>query len=147
MTTTRVLVAHDAGARIFENKGPGKGLIQLASFEFEDGRRHNGELNSDKSGRSGDRGGLGGHSFEPQQDARTHAIEHFARELAHDLGHAFRKGAFDKLVLVAPPRFLGILRSCLDPQLERVIRGTVSKDLPRADPRELAKHLAPFMAC
>lgn len=147
MTTTRVLVAHDAGARVFENKGPGKGLVQLESVDFEDGRRHNGELNSDRSGRAMDRGGQSGHSFEPHQDAKSHAIEHFAKQLAHDLGRALREGSFDKLVLIAPPRFLGILRSNLDAQTERALRGTVAKDLPRANPQELARHLAPFMAC
>jgi protein required for attachment to host cells len=114
--------------------------------DFEDGRRHNGELNSDRHGRATDRNGKGS-AFEPHQDARTHAIEHFARELALDLGRDLRSGAFDMLVLIAPPRFLGLLRGCLDAQTERVVRGTVCKDLPRANVHELARHLAPFMAC
>ncbi|MET0341455.1 MAG: host attachment protein [Polyangiales bacterium] len=142
MTITRVLVAHDAGARSFENRGPGKGLIQLSSVDFEDGRRHTGELSADRSGR---RGAQGAH--EPEQDPKTHAIEYFAKELARDLGRALREGAFTQLVLVAPPRFLGLLRAELDVLLQRAVIATVPKALPRATTAELCAQLAPHLAC
>jgi protein required for attachment to host cells len=146
MTTTRVLVAHDAGARTFENRGPGKGLIKLGEVEFEDGRRHSGELDSDRPGRAFDRAGQGRHAYESHDDARHHAVGHFARELAHELAHDFHRGAFHQLVLVAPPRFLGVLRDALDHKLVRVLVGTVCKDLPRASAAELCDHVACFVA-
>lgn len=147
MTITRVVVAHDAGARIFENRGPGKGLVQLGSVDFEDGRRHVGELEADRPGRAFDRGGPGRHSFEPEQDAKEHAVAHFAKELARDLGRDYRQGAFARLVLIAPPRFLGTLRGELDAQVARVLLGSVPKDLPRAVPQEIVPHLEPYLAC
>ncbi len=146
MTTTRVLVAHDAGARTFENRGPGKGLIKLSDVDFEDGRRHAGELDSDRPGRASDRAGQGRHAYEPHEDARHHAVAHFARELAHDLSRDYHEGAFNQLVLIAPPRFLGVLRDALDQKLVRIVVGTVSKDLPRASAAELCDHVASFVA-
>jgi protein required for attachment to host cells len=146
MTTTRVLVAHDAGARSFENRGPGKGLVALGEVEFEDGRRHSGELNSDRPGRAFDRAGQGRHAYEAHDDARSHAVAHFARELAHDLAREFHLGAFDQLVLVAPPRFLGVLRDALDAKLLRALIGSVAKDLPRATAAELCAHVSGFVA-
>jgi len=139
------LVAHDAGARTFEHKGPGKGLTQLAEVAFEDGRRHAGELDADRSGRSTDRSGHG-HAFESHDNTRQHAVGLFAKQLAHDLAHDFHLGAFDQLVLIAPPRFLGVLRDALDTKLSRAVIGTVCKDLPRADSDELCKHLAGLVA-
>ncbi len=147
MTITRVLVAHDAGARCFENRGPGKGLVQLSATDFEDGRRHVGELEADRPGRASDRGGQGGHAYAAGQDPREHAIEHFARELAKDLGRDYRKGAFTQLVLVAPPRFLGVLRAELDELVTRTLIGTLAKDLPRATLSELCRQLEPYVAC
>lgn len=143
--TTRVLVAHDAGARQFEHTRPGKGLVQLSEVEFEDGRRHAGELNEDRSGRSSDRAG-NGHGFETHDDTRHHAVGLFAKQLAQDLARDFHLGEFDQLVLVAPPRFLGVLRGALSSKLERAVIGTVCKDLPRADDAELRKHLAGLVA-
>lgn len=146
MTITRVLVAHDAGARMFDHRGPGKGLIALGAVDFEDGRRHAGELTEGRVGRAHG-GGAGGRACEPATDPRTHAIGHFAKQLAKDLGRDLRKGAFTQLVLIAPPRFLGLLRGELDAPLERALIASLPKDLPRASERELCDQLAPFLAC
>ena len=144
MTTTRVIVANDAGARAFEHRGPGKPLIQLSEVAFEDGRRHAGEL--EEGGRGFGRGGQSRHGYEPHQDSRQHAVAHFARVLAQDLARDFHLGAFQQLVLVAPPRFLGLLRDALDGKLTRALIGTVAKDLPRCSARDLSAHLGAFVA-
>ena len=142
MTITRVLVAHDAGARSFENRGPGKGLVALSEVEFEDGRRHLGELDADRAGHSREHG-----TYEPVEDAKTHGIAYFAKELARDLGRDYRQGAFSQLVLVAPPRFLGVLRGELDSLVARALVGSVAKALPRASAAELCAHLGAHLAC
>ncbi len=147
MAVTRVVVAHDAGARWFDNRGPGKGLIQRGEVEFEDGRRHQGELDADRPGSSAGRAGGGRHSYAPSRDAKDTACAHFAKELAADLARALRAGDFTRLVLVAPPRFLGVLKGALDPQLERALLATLAKDLPRAPISELIVQLGPHLAC
>lgn len=141
MTTTRVLVAHDAGARAFEQRGRIKKLTLLTEIEFEDGRRHSGELDADRSGRSSDRSGQG-HAYESHLDTRLHAVSLFAKQLVTDLSRDFHLGAFQQLVLVAPPRFLGMLRDGLDNKLSRAVIATLAKDLPRANEAELRAHLA-----
>lgn len=138
MTTTRVIVAHDAGARAFEHRGPGKALVQLQEVEFEDGRRHSGEL--EEGGRGFDR------AYEARQDSRQHAVAHFAKVLAQDLSRDFHLGEFQQLILIAPPRFLGVLRDALDTKLKRALIGSVPKDLPRCTIRDLSPHLAHFVA-
>jgi protein required for attachment to host cells len=142
--TTRVIVAHDAGARSFEHHGPGKTLVSLRDIAFEDGRRHVGDL--EEGGRGFDRSGSSRHAYEAHQDTRQHAVAHFAKVLAQDLARDFHLGEFQQLVLVAPPRFLGVLREALDGKLLRAVIGSVAKDLPRCTPRELAGHLKPFVS-
>jgi protein required for attachment to host cells len=143
MTTTRVLVAHDAGARLFDQPGPGKGLIELSSIDFEDGRRSLTEINADRSGKMGG----GGHAYESHDDARNHAVNHFARTLVSELQQAHHRGEFGQLVLIAPPRFLGLLREAMNGTLSKVLIGTIAKDLPRASESELCEHLKPYVAC
>jgi protein required for attachment to host cells len=143
--TTRVLVAHDAGCRAFEQRGRGKKLTLLTEIDFEDGRRHSGELDADRPGRSFDRNGGQGHAYESHLDTRQHAVLQFAKELATDLAREYHLGAFDDLVLVAPPRFLGMLRDALDTKLRRAVVATLAKDLPRADEAELRAQLSAVM--
>jgi protein required for attachment to host cells len=49
--------------------------------------------------------------------------------------------AFGKLVLVAEPRFLGMLRAALDPHTAALVVKTVHKDLPGVSEKDLASHL------
>jgi protein required for attachment to host cells len=139
--TTRVLVAHDAGARVFESTDYGKRLTPLGEIVFEDGRRQPHEIDADRSGRAGQ----GRHALEPSQDAKSHAVEGFAKILADDLSRAYHQGSFQRLVLIAPPRFLGLLRSALDSPLQKTLVGSVPKDLPRASASELHSYVEPFL--
>ncbi|MGB8330033.1 MAG: host attachment protein, partial [Polyangiales bacterium] len=52
MTNTWILVAHDAGARLFENRGRGKGLELIEMIDHPEGRERNRDVDSDRPGRS-----------------------------------------------------------------------------------------------
>jgi len=54
MRSTWVLIAHLGGARILENKGPGKGLILLQDIPHPEGKLKSRDLGSDEPGRSFD---------------------------------------------------------------------------------------------
>jgi protein required for attachment to host cells len=55
----------------------------------------------------------------------------FAKELAQRLDDAEGRGAFDRLVLVAPAKTLGDLRGELAERTRRRVVGTVDKDLTK----------------
>ena len=74
------------------------------------------------------------------------AVSDFARALASRLQHARTTGEYDRLVLVAPPKFLGLLRASLDSPTERCIVGSLDKDLAASDEKELVKHLGEVIA-
>jgi len=48
---------------------------------------------------------------------------------------------FDELVLVAPPKFLGMLRDELQNPLDKLVTRTVDKDLTRLTVHELVEAL------
>lgn len=52
MAKTWILVAHEAGARAFENDGPGKGLDLVEEIEHAEGRTRDGAIDTDRPGRS-----------------------------------------------------------------------------------------------
>lgn len=141
MSNTRVVVAHDVGARFFVHRGPGKRLEAVSELHDDEARKHVHDLESDRQGRSFDRAGHGRHAYEPPKDAKDMAIERFARRITQELTQAFDEHRFEGLILVAPARFLGVLKDMLDERVARTLLGTVSKDLPLASADEIAAHL------
>lgn len=141
MSKTWILVAHRSGARLFENRGPRKGLDSLRQIENPAGKLKNHEINSDKPGRSFDRGGRGRHAYATEQDPTTHVAEHFAKQLAALLDEGRNEQRYNRLVLVAEPRFLGILRGSLSDATAALVSATIDKDLGGTEPRDLPRYL------
>ena len=141
MRSTWVVVAHRAGARILEHRGPGKGLSLLRQLDHAEGRLRSGELITDRPGRGSDRAGSGSHAMSTEVSAHEHLAGVFARELAGVIDSARSDNRFRDVVLVAEPRFLGLLRGALDGVTATTVAGTVSKDLAHLEVRDLAPHL------
>jgi protein required for attachment to host cells len=141
MAKTWILVAHRSGARLFENSGPGKGLELLQNIDNPAGKLKNQEINSDKPGRSFDRRGGGRHAYSAEQDPTTHVAEHFAKQLGALLEDGRTEQRYSRLVLVADPRFLGLLRGSLPAQTAALVSATLDKDLGGIEPRDLPRHL------
>ena len=141
MKTTWVVVAHRAGARILEHRVPGKGLTLVTQVDHKEGRLKNSQINTDRPGRAFQRAGEGRSAMTTEESAHERDAASFAREVA-DLVHAGRtENRFSQLVLVAEPRFLGILRGALDGVTAAQVAGTVSKDLAHVEVRDLGPHL------
>lgn len=148
MATTWILVAHDAGARIFENHGPGKGISLVEQVEHPEGRARDSELESDRPGRS-----FRKNSGDPRRAAMSRsegpherAVATFARDLADKLRQGRVSNAYERLVLVAPPKFLGSLRSALDDPTAACVVGSLDKDLARSDDAVLVAQLGEVIA-
>lgn len=140
MEKTWILVAHRSGARLFENCGPGKGLDLLQNFENPAGKLKNQEIDSDKPGRHLDPR-HNRHGYGHDQEPIMHIAEQFARQLAAVLDKGRNSRRYARLVLVADPRFLGLLRGCLSTPTATLVRATLDKDLGGIETRNLRKHV------
>ena len=146
MATTWVVVAHRAGARILEYPGPGKALRRVTALDHPDGRRKDGDFESDGPGSVSAQGNDAHHTLAAGPGPHDRAAGEFARRIGATLTSARNRGDFRELVLVAEPRFLGMVRERLDAPTAQMIRGTVGKDLARVADRELAPHLEEVLA-
>lgn len=144
---TRIVVAHDAGARVFDHLGPRKGLALLEEIDFEEGRRQNKEIGTDRPGRTFASVGQVRHAYEPRQALKEIATESFAKQLAQSLERGLNEHAFREIVLIAPPRFLGKLRESLSDSVAKCVVASIAKDLPLATTEELCAHLEPYLVC
>jgi protein required for attachment to host cells len=59
------------------------------------------------------------------------AADAFARTLAEELKKGLDGKACDRLVIAAPPEFLGLLRSHLDRRTEKAVAASMDSDLTR----------------
>lgn len=77
-----------------------------------------------------------------QTDYHTQQEEEFLRSIMGKLDAAVQAGKVKSLILVAPPRALGVLRQHYTHVLKQAVRQEVQKDYVRMPVYEIEKHLA-----
>lgn len=141
---TLVVVADGARARFFMANEDGKGFIsaRTADMVAPESRSRSRDLKSDKPGRgySSSRGGMR-HALEPPHDYHKLEKHRFTADLVEALDEACGKREFDRLVLVAPRRSLGELRSLLPVRVQSRVTREVPKDLTNETPAALWRRL------
>ena len=142
MTNTWILVSNAAGARLFLNERYGKGLHLVNNWAHPDSRKHEGDLVTDSAGRTQQSDAQGGRSaIQWKTSPKETEMQRFAAELVEHLEAGRVTGAFQHLILVAPPHFLGLLRENLDDPTGAMVRATLDKDYSQEAAPELAEHL------
>jgi protein required for attachment to host cells len=143
---TCIVVADGARARIFIDPGGGGGLHPVLLDSLEGDKRPTREIGSDRPGRTFESADTSRHGYAPRVDWHTFEKHLFARRVAELVDQAHRLHAFDELVLVAPPKTLGELRSALGKESKRHIRAEFDKDLTGLDEHELVPRLTALLA-
>jgi protein required for attachment to host cells len=86
-------------------------------------------LGSDRPGRSHDSGHPGAGTLATEEKPHERITAGFVRQLASIVERGRRERAFHHLMLVAEPRFLGLLRAALSTQTQALITSTITSDL------------------
>lgn len=139
--TTYVLVADGAHARLLARVGASAALRAVPKGIFAHEVRPTNAMGSDRPGRTQESVGGARHTIEPRVDWSRQEKERFAQRLAAHLEEQVQRHGFDRLILVAPPRFLGDLRAALGPQARKRLEGELDKDLTELAPREIEARL------
>jgi protein required for attachment to host cells len=127
-------VADESRAVIFQRKGRRTPLDELMRLQNETARMKSGDLLADRDGRSFDSHGQGRHAVEKENaDPKRQAALVFAKDLAVRIVKAGHKDDFDELVLIAAPRFLGLLRDALATAGKITPFLTIAKDVVQHD--------------
>lgn len=131
MHSTWVVVADSARARIFERGARWQALDERHAMAHPESRLHAGDLRTGGRGEQRESMNRSAHSSDPATTPNEKQAEDFARDIAHALHDGRTRGEFEKLVLVAPPSFLGRLRQKLDNPTARCVAQEVDKNWAR----------------
>lgn len=142
MERTWIVVSHRAGCRLLESTGLESKLTLIEEIDHPEGRYQERHIESDAQGRTYQSFGTSQSRYQPEESGPEHIAKVFANTIVRRLEAGRHEHRFASLVLVAEPRFLGLLRKELSPPLEKMVRGSVDKDLYFEPPEELRTRLA-----
>ena len=132
-----VLVSDGRSARLLRNQGTIANPKLTVERELEQENPPTREQGTDRPGRMHGSDGVSRSAVE-QTDWHQRQEQRFASELAellYKLGHA---GTYAELIVVAPPKMLGDLRSSFHPKVKSAVIGEVPKDLTQFSAPEIS---------
>lgn len=137
-----VLVANASRARLFsaDPSQKEKEWKLVSELQHPESRAAGHELLADRPGNAR-HSGMGGAGLAPHNDPKEVEAKKFAHELSQALSRAFDEHAYEKLVLVAPPHFLGLLRAELEDKVAKRVGASHGKDYHELSVRELAERI------
>lgn len=124
-----ILVANQAEAQIYSSARLWGNLLLVDVLENKEGAAHTRDLISDAPGRAFDRFGPARHAMEPNTGVKEEQRRRFVKEMVERLQTGHLKGCFDKLVLLAAPAVLGVIRKTLTADLTKTVIKEVPKDV------------------
>lgn len=129
MKTNWILVANQTEAQIYSSDRLPGNLSLVEVLTNADGNAHPRDLASDAPGRAFDSTGSGRHAMEPNTGVKEEQRRRFVKEMVERLQIGHLKGSFGKLVLLAAPAVLGVIRKTLTPDLEKIVIKEIPKDV------------------
>ena len=136
-----VVVCDGAKALVLENTGDEKfpNLKTLEVFEQKDLATH--DLGAEKPGRAYSPAGHGVRGTIEQTDWHDQAERDFLVHLVKHLDTALAAGKVKSLIVVAPPRALGMIRPVYSHALKSAVRAEIDKDLVKHPVDRIEKQL------
>jgi protein required for attachment to host cells len=135
-----VIVCDGAKALVLENSGnrmhPNLRMRQV----FEQPGLSDRELSADRPGRANGSVGSARSAME-QVDRHEQDEQRFLTEIADRLDKAVLAGETPSLIVVAPPRAIGILRRAYSSHVKQALRAEVEKDFVKMPVKEIERHL------
>jgi len=136
MQTNWLIVADEAVAHIYEWQGTKTQLQEVETLTHPAAHAKEADMRDDAHGRFGQgrkaghiRGGPTSVSASAGMDHEHREGVEFASHVSEWLAEALRERRFDHLKVAAAPKFLGMLRKELSPQVAAVVLDELSKDL------------------
>lgn len=150
-TSTWLVVADATRARLFQYDGFGTPLLLLKELVHPASRAKIHDLVTDRPGRVaqahvGPHPGHGSRSgMEPEFSPKHQEQEQFARQILAELDHGLATNLYGRLILVANPEFLGMLRRSASNEVLKHTVASLDKDYTTLPATNLEERLASIL--
>lgn len=145
----RIVVADERQANFFDAEKPSGPLLSRGVLQNETARMRDTDLETDRGGRryggasgvthgSGPRQGHH-HGVDGERSTERHEAALFAKLVAHRIDADRINHEFDRLVIVAAPRMLGMLRQALPQPTQSLIASEVPKQVVNHGPDAITR--------
>ena len=140
----RIVVADERQASFYDAVTPKSPLTERASLHNGRSGKRDIEMETDRPGRRFGGTGAGGteghhHGVTGEKSTVHHELTLFAKEVARKIETDRARNEFDRLVLMAGPKMLGLLRQSLSNPTQSMLAGEISKDILRHGPEVILK--------
>ena len=142
MSRYRIVVADQAEAIFYDAATLRGAPSEVGRISDPLARLHDRDFATERPGRSHESMGATRHSIQRENTPRRLEAVRFARRIARRLDDARRKDEFERLVVVAGPPFLGLVRQELSGPTRACVEREIRKDLVHSAPEVLARQLA-----
>jgi protein required for attachment to host cells len=134
-----VLVADGARARFLRYEGRKQGAVTIDDQVFSAKVEPSRKIGSDRPGRTFDSKGSGRHAIEPRIDLHEEKERQFLADVVRKLEEAFHGNAFDEVLIIAPPKALGVIRTLMSDRLRTGVKGEIDGDYTRYDDQNISR--------
>lgn len=124
-----VLVAEQSHARLYQGASLQGPLTEIEDFSNKVARLHEQDLVSDAPGRSSSPGNAYSHPLGRENEARDQHLLLFAKTIIAELDHVLYNKDEARLYVVAPPKFLGVLRSHFSSLVNQALVASLDKEV------------------
>jgi protein required for attachment to host cells len=137
-----VIVANSSYAQFYQVSGCGRQIKKLGTILHPEGRIKSQDFISDKPGKTYSSSGPRTYSLNTQQSVKSHEQEVFAKLIDTILSKVCENISFDEIKIVAPPQFLGKIKSKLSLRNRGLVSQEIQRDLPQyLSEQEVINHL------
>jgi protein required for attachment to host cells len=138
---TWICVADAGHARIKQWAAPAADLASVTTIRHDGAYEHG---RHEGPGKTQESATTARHSFTDAEGPIRREKREFARAVAAYLNAGAKRRAYQRLVLAAPPRFLGEIRAALADAAQKRVVGELPKDLTKLSDAALKRRVAEF---
>jgi protein required for attachment to host cells len=136
-----IVVAEQSRARLFLMESPTAALKELRVLTHPEGRAAPHDLQTDRDAQVVRGRHRESHAIEAHVDPKRQEAMAFAREIVAVLETGRLEAAYEALILVAAPEYLGILRENLSEPLKKLVSNSLAKNLVRHSEADIREHV------
>lgn len=139
---TWILVADASRARLFAARGHAAPWEIVGEFAHPQSSAKVRDIVTDRPGRVQQRTGTRRSAADPPTSPKEVEAQQFAQQLVSALDEGLERGSCEDVILIASPRFLGLVRQCASAKVRDAVTHSVNHDWTQVVAPELPTRLA-----